>query len=234
MIIDILLVLGGYLFGSISTAILTCHLMGLPDPRSEGSGNPGATNVLRLGGKKAAFLTLSGDMLKGLVPVLIAQALHASPLIQSATALAAFLGHLYPVFFGFKGGKGVATALGAFLGANLWLGLAVVVTWLLMAFITRYSSLSALVATAAAPFYTWYFVSDAPHVIAVIVIAVILFWRHSSNIRNLLTGKENKIGYKPDAPDVAEVSTGPGKKNRTSVKRCRLQTTRSTGGLYRG
>ena len=123
MIIDILLVLGGYLFGSISTAILTCHLMGLPDPRSEGSGNPGATNVLRLGGKKAAFLTLSGDMLKGLVPVLIAQALHASPLIQSATALAAFLGHLYPVFFGFRGGKGVATALGVAFGLYWLAGL---------------------------------------------------------------------------------------------------------------
>jgi glycerol-3-phosphate acyltransferase PlsY len=116
MMIDILLVAGGYLLGSISTAIIVCKLMGLPDPRTEGSRNPGATNVARLGGKKAAALTLIGDMLKGLIPVLIAHALHASPTVLAATALAAFLGHLYPVFFGFQGGKGVATALGVIYG----------------------------------------------------------------------------------------------------------------------
>jgi hypothetical protein len=115
---DILLILGGYLFGSISAAIVVCKLMGLPDPRTEGSRNPGTTNVLRLGGKKAAILTLAGDMLKGLLPVLIARALHAGPEVQAVTALAAFLGHLYPVFFGFQGGKGVATALGVFFGLH--------------------------------------------------------------------------------------------------------------------
>jgi glycerol-3-phosphate acyltransferase PlsY len=206
--LNYLIPLGGYLLGSLSSAVIVARLMGLRDPREVGSKNPGATNVLRYGGKKAAIATLAGDMLKGVIAVLIARWLSTDPVIIGATMVTAFLGHLYPVFFGFKGGKGVATALGAFLGANFWLGLAVVVTWLLMAFITRYSSLSALVATAAAPFYTWYFINDVPHVIAVIVIAVILFWRHRSNIRNLLTGKENKIGYKPDAPDVAEAGAG--------------------------
>ena len=206
--LNYLIPLGGYLLGSLSSAVIVARLMGLRDPREVGSKNPGATNVLRYGGKKAAIATLAGDMLKGVIAVLIARWLSTDPVVIGATMVTAFLGHLYPVFFGFKGGKGVATALGAFLGANIWLGLAVVVTWLLMAFITRYSSLSALVATAAAPFYTWYFINDVPHVIAVIVIAVILFWRHRSNIRNLLTGKENKIGYKPDAPDVAEAGAG--------------------------
>jgi glycerol-3-phosphate acyltransferase PlsY len=193
MIIDILLVLGGYLFGSISTAILTCHLMGLPDPRSEGSGNPGATNVLRLGGKKAAFLTLSGDMLKGLVPVLIAQALHASPLIQSATALAAFLGHLYPVFFSFRGGKGVATALGVAFGLYWPVGLSVAGIWLLMAFVFRISSLSALTAMLLAPACFWLLKPEPAFIGAMIAITLMLFWRHRTNIRDLLNGTEGKI-----------------------------------------
>jgi glycerol-3-phosphate acyltransferase PlsY len=198
MIIDILLVLGGYLFGSISTAILTCHLMGLPDPRSEGSGNPGATNVLRLGGKKAAFLTLSGDMLKGLVPVLIAQALHASPLIQSATALAAFLGHLYPVFFGFRGGKGVATALGVAFGLYWLAGLVVAGIWLLMAFVFRISSLSALTAMLLAPACFWLLKPEPAFIGAMIVITLMLFWRHRTNIRDLLSGTEGKIELRSD------------------------------------
>ena len=199
MIIDILLVLGGYLFGSISTAILTCHLMGLPDPRSEGSGNPGATNVLRLGGKKAAFLTLSGDMLKGLVPVLIAQALHASPLIQSATALAAFLGHLYPVFFGFRGGKGVATALGVAFGLYWLAGLVVAGIWLLMAFMFRISSLSALTAMLLAPACFWLLKPEPAFIGVMIVITLMLFWRHRTNIRDLLSGTEGKIELRSDS-----------------------------------
>jgi acyl phosphate:glycerol-3-phosphate acyltransferase len=193
MIIDILLVVGGYLFGSISTAILTCHLMGLPDPRSEGSGNPGATNVLRLGGKKAAFLTLSGDMLKGLVPVLIAQVLQATTLIQSATALAAFLGHLYPVFFGFKGGKGVATALGVALGLYWPAGLSVTGIWLLMAFLFRISSLSALTAMLLAPACFWLLKPEPAFIGVMIVITLMLFWRHRTNIRDILNGTEGKI-----------------------------------------
>jgi glycerol-3-phosphate acyltransferase PlsY len=172
--------------------------MGLPDPRTEGSRNPGATNVLRLGGKKAAFMTLTGDMLKGLVPVLIAQALHASPLILSATALAAFLGHLYPVFFGFQGGKGVATALGVILGLYLPAGLGVAAIWLLMAFLFRISSLSALTAMLLAPVVFWLLKPEPAFISVMIVITLMLFWRHRSNIRDLLSGTEGKIELRSD------------------------------------
>jgi glycerol-3-phosphate acyltransferase PlsY len=200
MIIDILLVVGGYLFGSISTAILTCKLMGLPDPRTEGSGNPGATNVLRLGGKKAAFVTLAGDLLKGLIPVLIAQGLQASPLIQSATALAAFLGHLYPVFFSFQGGKGVATALGVQFGLSWMIGGAVAAVWLFVAKVLDISSLAALVSMALAPVFVWLF-WPAPELVGMqLAITVILIWRHRSNIRNLLTGQEGKISEESGPP----------------------------------
>jgi glycerol-3-phosphate acyltransferase PlsY len=194
MLIDILLVLGGYLFGSISTAIVTCKLMGLPDPRTEGSQNPGATNVLRIGGKRAAFLTLAGDMLKGVIPVVIAQALQAGPLILAATALAAFLGHLYPVFFGFQGGKGVATALGVLFGLAWPVGLAVSGIWLLMAVIFRISSLSALTAMLLAPLCFWWLRPEPAFIGVMCLITVMLFWRHRSNIRDLLAGREGKIG----------------------------------------
>ncbi len=194
MIIDILLVLGGYLFGSISTAIVTCKLMRLPDPRTEGSGNPGATNVLRIGGKKAAAATLAGDMLKGLIPVLLAKAAGASVLIQALAAFAAFLGHLYPVFFGFKGGKGVATALGVLLGLNWLVGLATIGTWLVMAFLFRISSLSALTAIALTPGYIFLLQPELPLLVGSIVMGMMLFWRHRSNIRNLLDGTEGRIG----------------------------------------
>jgi glycerol-3-phosphate acyltransferase PlsY len=190
---DILLIVGGYLFGSISTAIVVCRLMGLPDPRGVGSGNPGATNVLRLGGKKAAFLTLVGDMLKGLVPVLIAKALHAGPEIQAATALAAFLGHLYPVFFAFQGGKGVATALGVFFGLHWPTGLAVSGIWIVMALLFRISSLSALTAMLLAPLVFWYLQPEMAYVYVTAVITVLLFWRHRTNIRDLISGQEGKI-----------------------------------------
>jgi len=193
MITDILLVLGGYLFGSISTAIVTCKLMGLPDPRTEGSQNPGATNVLRIGGKKAAFVTLAGDMLKGLVPVLIAQALHASPVILAATALAAFLGHLYPVFFGFQGGKGVATALGVLFGLSWQVGLAVAAIWLVMALLFRISSLSALTAMLLAPLCFWWLQPEPAFIGGMVIITTLLYWRHRTNIRDLLAGKEGRI-----------------------------------------
>ena len=190
---DILLILGGYLFGSISAAIVVCRLMGLPDPRSEGSRNPGTTNVLRIGGKRAAILTLAGDMLKGLVPALIARALHATPEIQAATALAAFLGHLCPVFFGFQGGKGVATALGVFFGLHWLTGLAVAGIWVAMALLFRISSLSALTAMLLAPLVFWYLQPELAYVYVTIIITVMLFWRHRSNIRDLLGGKEGRI-----------------------------------------
>jgi glycerol-3-phosphate acyltransferase PlsY len=195
MMIDILLVAGGYLLGSISTAIIVCKLMGLPDPRTEGSRNPGATNVARLGGKKAAALTLIGDMLKGLIPVLIAHALHASPTVLAATALAAFLGHLYPVFFGFQGGKGVATALGVIYGLYWPVGLFTTGIWLAMAVMFRYSSLAALTAILLTPLGFLWLKPDMPIIIAMLIMTVILYWRHRSNIANLLNGKEGKISF---------------------------------------
>ena len=195
MNIDYLLVPGGYLFGSVSTAIIVCKLMGLPDPRTEGSGNPGATNVARLGGKKAAALTLTGDMLKGLLPVLIAHAMQAGPLILAATALAAFLGHLYPVFFGFQGGKGVATALGVIYGLYWPVGLLTTAIWLCMAVLFRYSSLAALTAILLTPPGFMWLWPEPPVIIAMVVMTVLLYWRHRSNIANLLNGKEGKISF---------------------------------------
>jgi len=192
---NLLLILGGYLCGSISTAIIVCKLMGLPDPRTEGSRNPGATNVARLGGKKAAALTLAGDMLKGLVPVLIAHALQADPTILAATALAAFLGHLYPVFFGFQGGKGVATALGVIYGLHWPVGLLTTGIWLAMAIVFRYSSLAALTAILLTPLGFMWLWPEQPVIIAMVVLTILLFWRHRSNIANLLSGEEGKISF---------------------------------------
>jgi len=193
MLTDILLVLGGYLFGSISMAIVVCHLMGLPDPRTEGSRNPGTTNVLRIGGKKAALLTLAGDMLKGLLPVLLAGSLDARPDIMAATALAAFLGHLYPVFFGFRGGKGVATALGVVFGLDWRIGLATISAWIVMALLFRYSSLAALTAILLVPAGFWWLQAETVMIVAMGVMAIILYWRHRSNIVDLLNGSEGKI-----------------------------------------
>jgi glycerol-3-phosphate acyltransferase PlsY len=184
----------GYLLGSLSTAIITCRAMGLPDPRSSGSNNPGATNVLRTGSRKAAALTLAGDMLKGLIAVLIARALSDESSVIAAAGLGAFLGHLYPLYFGFKGGKGVATALGALIGFSWISGLMAIATWLAMALTFRISSLSALTTFAAAPLYLWLVTSDQTLLGSMIAISVMLFWRHRSNIRDLLQGKEGRIG----------------------------------------
>ncbi|MGB0721644.1 MAG: glycerol-3-phosphate 1-O-acyltransferase PlsY [Gammaproteobacteria bacterium] len=190
---DILLILAAYLLGSVSSAILVCRAMGLPDPRTQGSGNPGATNVKRLGGSKAAGLTLAGDMLKGVIPVLVGHALGMDVLTLVLTGAAAFFGHLYPVFFGFRGGKGVATLFGVYLALNWMLGLAVIGTWLLMAKVFRISSLSALIATALSPLYAWLLgYTDLPIAIMAALVAV-LWWRHRSNIRKLLSGAEDRI-----------------------------------------
>ncbi len=194
MFITLLLIVFGYLAGSISTAIIVCRIMGLPDPRSEGSRNPGATNVLRFGGKKAAAITLAGDLLKGLLPVLLARGLGVDEPGLALTALAAFLGHLYPVFFGFEGGKGVATAFGVILGLSWLTALAALATWLLMAFTVRISSLSALTAAVLAPLYAWLFGLPTVYVAAILIMVVILIWRHRSNIRQLLAGTEDTIG----------------------------------------
>ncbi len=193
-VLDIALIGAAYLLGSISTAIITCKLMGLPDPRSGGSGNPGATNVLRLGGKKAAAVTLAGDLLKGLVPVLIAQALNVGALTLALVGLAAFLGHLYPIFFGFKGGKGVATTLGVLLGLSWWVGLATAATWLAMAATFRISSLSALTAMALAPVYTYWLTGSTELVVGTAIMTAVLYWRHRGNIGRLLRGEEGRMG----------------------------------------
>ena len=194
MLTNLLFVVLGYLAGSISTAILVCRAMGLPDPRSEGSRNPGATNVLRFGGKKAAAITLIGDFAKGFLPVLLARLAGVEETGLALTALAAFLGHLYPVFFGFEGGKGVATAFGAILGLSYLVALAAFATWLFMAFIVRISSLSALTAAALAPLFAWSFGLPGTYLLAVLVMVALLVWRHRSNIRHLLAGTEDRIG----------------------------------------
>ena len=194
--IDLGLVLLGYLFGSISAAILVARAMGLPDPRTQGSKNPGATNVLRLGGKKAAALTLFGDSLKGLLPVLAARLFSDDPVVLAAVAMAAFLGHLFPVFFGFRGGKGVATALGVLLALSWPVALAVLATWLFMAKVVRISSLSALTAAVLAPAYTWLLDPQPAYLAMVGAMSALLLLRHRSNIQKLLRGEEGRIGEK--------------------------------------
>lgn len=192
--IELLIVLTAYLLGSVSSAILVCRLMGLPDPRTQGSRNPGATNVLRIGGRKAAAITLLGDSLKGFLPVLACHFLDVPPLVFALTAMAAFLGHLYPVFFGFKGGKGVATALGTQFGLHWMIGGIVALVWLFIAKVMKISSLAALLSMALAPLVVW-LVWPAPElVIMQTVMSVILVWRHRSNIQKLLSGAEESIG----------------------------------------
>ncbi|MEQ1529753.1 MAG: glycerol-3-phosphate 1-O-acyltransferase PlsY [Methylococcales bacterium] len=188
--IEWLFVPAAYLVGSISSAILICRLMGLPDPREQGSGNPGATNVMRIGGKKAAAITLLGDMLKGLLPVYLANILKVPSEVLALTGLAAFLGHLYPVFFGFKGGKGVATSLGVLFGISWLLGLAFSACWLLVYKIGKISSLSALVASTLSPVFAWFITGDWVIVTAAIIMTLLLLWRHKGNIQRLLAGNE--------------------------------------------
>lgn len=194
--IEYLLVPAAYLVGSISSAILIARLLNLEDPRNVGSGNPGATNILRYAGKTAAALTLLGDVLKGVIPVVIARSITSDSVVLALVGLAAFLGHLYPVFFGFRGGKGVATALGVWLGLSPWVALALVLTWLLIAALFRYSSLAALAASLAAPAYVWWILyGQLPYLVASIAMSGLLCWRHRANIQNLFAGKEGKIGH---------------------------------------
>ena len=194
MLVSVLLVAAGYLLGSVAAAVLVSRALGASDPRSGGSGNPGATNVLRLAGRRAAALTLAGDVAKGVAPVLAARALDQPSGLVALVGLAAFLGHLYPVFFGFRGGKGVATALGALLGMAPLLGAAVLATWLVVAGVSRYSSLAALVASVLAPVYAWVVSGDPGVVGAVSAMTVLLVWRHRANVRRLLAGEEGRIG----------------------------------------
>lgn len=204
LLTSILAVAAAYLMGSVSFAVVVSRVLGIQDPRTFGSGNPGATNVLRSGSKKAAILTLLLDLLKGYIPVVLAIWLtskldwpfYVVPLV----GLAAFLGHLYPVFFGFKGGKGVATAAGVLLAFSPLMALAVLVLWLLVAVVTRYSSLAALIAAALAPvFYVlfhWNSGINIATVAAIAIMAVFLIYRHRQNIQKLMAGTESKIGQK--------------------------------------
>ena len=188
-----LLIAAAYLLGSISSAILVCRAWGLPNPRSQGSKNPGATNVKRIGGNAPAAVTLAGDLLKGALPVLIGHVLGLDPLWLMLTGAAAFLGHLYPLFFEFRGGKGVATLLGVLLAFDLVLGLAVAGTWLLVAKGFRLSSLSALIATALAPLYAWMLQIDTRTITVLMFMVALLWWRHRGNIHRLIQGDEDRI-----------------------------------------
>ncbi len=190
------LMVAGYLLGSLSCAILVSKLMGLPDPRSQGSRNPGATNVLRLAGYKPALLVLAGDMLKGVPTLLIAHALHLPPMAFVGIALAAFLGHLYPAYFDFQGGKGVATFLGVLLGLHWITGLAAMATWIVLALLFRLSSLAALGAAFMAPLYLHWLGAPLQFVAVAVIMSTFLVWRHRVNIHNLLHGGEPKINFK--------------------------------------
>ena len=190
--IDILWLLGAYLLGSISCAIIVCKLYDLPDPRTQGSGNPGATNILRIGTKKHAAITLFGDTLKGVIPVLAARFYGLDLDHMILIGMAAFLGHLYPVFFGFRGGKGVATAMGVLVTSSWPVGLCTFATWIFVAKVMRISSLSALTAFFLTPLYAWWWHPEQMFYLGVIVImSVMLFWRHRSNIQKLIAGTEN-------------------------------------------
>lgn len=195
-----LFAVAAYLIGSLSFAVVVSKLFGLADPRTYGSKNPGATNVLRSGNKAAAVLTLFGDAFKGWLPVWLA--MHFSEQYGvgdsgvALVALGVFLGHLWPVFFRFVGGKGVATAAGVLLGLNGWLGLATLVTWLVIAYAFRYSSLAALVAAVFAPFYYGLLFGTDVKLLAVLVMSGLLVYRHRKNIANLVAGKESRIGSK--------------------------------------
>jgi glycerol-3-phosphate acyltransferase PlsY len=202
MLIFFLLILGAYLLGSISFAVVVSKCMALPDPYTYGSKNPGATNVLRTGNKKAALFTLLGDALKGWLAIAIARLVlgtEPSGLLEwvlCAVIIAVFLGHLFPLFHGFRGGKGVATACGILFGINFFLGLATLSTWLIVAFFTRYSSLAAIAAALFAPLYYIFLFGFHPVVLALVIMCALLIWRHRSNIQNLMNGSETRIGRK--------------------------------------
>jgi glycerol-3-phosphate acyltransferase PlsY len=205
--LDLLLIPIAYLIGSISFAVVVSKCMRLPDPHSYGSGNPGATNVLRTGNKLAAVLTLIGDALKGYFAVMLARILLGDESLTSTmnswllcgVVLAVFLGHLFPVFHGFKGGKGVATACGILFGINWVLGLATLGTWIIVATFMRYSSLAALAAAIFGPIYFVFLFGFQPMGIALLIVCLLLIWRHRSNIANLLNGTESRIGSKKNS-----------------------------------
>jgi glycerol-3-phosphate acyltransferase PlsY len=207
---DLLAIAVAYLVGSVSFAVVVSRLMGLADPHTYGSGNPGATNVLRTGNRKAAALTLAGDVLKGVVAVLLARwlapTLGLAPVTIALVGLAAFVGHLYPVFHRFAGGKGVATAGGVLLALAPVHGIATLATWLIIAFFFRYSSLAALVSAAFAPFYWVLLYGASVQVLPILAMSILLAWRHRRNIGNLLAGRETRIGSKAAPGDQASAA----------------------------
>jgi len=198
VLIPAVFIAAAYLLGSVSFGILISRVFGLPDPRTVGSGNTGATNILRSGKKAAAVLTLLGDALKGWLVVWLALQFGALMWVVCWVALAVFIGHLYPIYYGFKGGKGVATALGVMLAVSLWLGLAVLITWLLVFAISRYSSLASIIAAALAPVYALFLLmAYKDYVLMILAMSVIIIWRHRGNIRKLLDGTEAGFGKRP-------------------------------------
>ena len=203
--LTLVFVIAAYLLGSISFAVLMSKAFHLPDPRTYGSHNPGATNVLRSGKKLAAVLTLLGDAAKGGLAVGLARYFAAHDdhglLLVAAVALAVFLGHLFPLFLRFKGGKGVATALGVLLALNVWLGVVTLATWILLALIFRLSSLAAVLSALLAPVYALLLHLPLEYVLAAVLMSLLLIWRHKGNIQNLLAGKESKIGKTANAHD---------------------------------
>ena len=188
------MIIFAYLLGSISSAVLICRVLRLPDPRGVGSNNPGATNVLRIGGKKAAVAVLLCDMLKGTIPVWGGYFLNIEPIILGIVAIAACLGHMYPIFFHFKGGKGVATALGAIAPIGLDLSAMIIATWIGVAFLFRYSSLAAIITVLLAPFYTW--MVKPQYTLPVAMLCCLIVFRHHQNIKRLFEGTEPKVGAK--------------------------------------
>ena len=188
-----LLIIFAYLIASISMAIIICKILDLPDPRTQGSNNPGATNVLRIGGKKAAAATLIGDGLKGFIPVALGQYLGIGDQELALIALSAFLGHVYPIFFGFKGGKGVATFIGSLLALNYFAGLAFIATWLFVAKVLKISSLSALITTFLTPLFFYLITKELGVTYILILICIWIFYTHRSNIKRMLSGEEGSI-----------------------------------------
>ena len=186
-------ILATYCVGSLCSAVIVAHLFHLPDPRSQGSRNPGTTNILRIAGKKYAVIVLLADLIKGLLPVLLLKYSHFAPNYLGYIGLIAVLGHIYPVFFHFKGGKGVATGLGVLFGLSGWLGLAVVGTWLLVAWSTRYSSLAGMLALGLAPLYLWFLAPNIHLLIPMILMVVLVLSQHVENMSRLWQGKESKI-----------------------------------------
>ncbi|KOR30412.1 acyl-phosphate glycerol 3-phosphate acyltransferase [Achromatium sp. WMS2] len=197
MLNNVLSIIASYMLGSISSAVIVCKILKLPDPRSQGSGNPGATNVLRTGNKKAAAITLIGDSLKGLLPMLIAQIYQAEPTLLAGIGLGAFLGHLYPIWFNFRGGKGVATALGVQIGLDWMFGGIIAISWLIIAKLTRISSLAALISMSLAPIALWLLHPKLELLFMQIIISILLLWRHHDNMARLISGAEATI----KAPD---------------------------------